>query len=302
MPHVAQRQGKRLGELCWGNRSCLRDQCPPRPGRPSSGAALRDVGWSELGWGALGSPCSRHPISRDLISGILSSCLLRGMCNGEQVWVVRGCPKVQKGHKGWIPQPFPSLLSETACCRNGVAICAPTLLKIRVWVDICVLAPLVQRNIWWWSWFSGVLSTGWKNGGKKTKKREESRYFAGLRETREQVGSCLQGWPVAERWQRKLAQQLLTSAFSKQVMKTSCCLDSHSIFSLSRGRRLRRSLLPHHHPFNRKVSGNLTSQLLNLDSPKQHPGWRRKGDQKSCSPNFHESSPLRENLGRALPR
>lgn len=105
---------------------------------------------------------------------------------------------------------------------------------------------------------------------EKQGKREESRYFAVQREPGEQVGSCLQGWPVAERWQRKLAQQVLTSARLEQVMKTSCCLSSHSIFSLGPGRWQLRSLLPHHHPFSPKVSGNLTSQLLNLESPKQH--------------------------------
>lgn len=109
-----------------------------------------------------------------------------------------------------------------------------------------------------------------KQRGKKIKKREESRYFTGLREPGEQVGSCLQGWPDAERWQRKLAQQVLMSARLEQVMKTSCCLDSHSIFSSGPGRWQRRSPLPHHHPFSPKVSGNLTSQLLNLESPKQH--------------------------------
>lgn len=97
-------------------------------------------------------------------------------------------------------------------------------------------------------------------------------------ESREQAGSCPQGWPGAGRCQRRLAQRLLTPASSKQVTKASCCLDSHRIFSLSCGRWRRRSLLPHRQPFSRKVSGNLTPQLLKRDSSEQHPGGRRKGD------------------------
>lgn len=189
------------------------------------------------------------------------------------------CVLISSGmHKAQRPDPMQIQLSHPIAVLlwQGGSLCSCASASQGWGGHLCASCIGAEKIIHWWPWISRVLSISWKN--QRRENREESRYFAGLRETGEQVGSCLLGWPVAERWQRKLALRLLMSAFSEQVTKASCCLDSHSIFSLSCGRWQWRSPLPHHHPFSRKVSGNLTPQLLKQDSSKQHPGWRGKGN------------------------
>lgn len=191
--------------------------------------------------------------------------------------------------------PSPTLGTETG------AACAPTLLNSRAGhTSGCLLHWLktTQRG----SWFSWVLSIGGENGGLKKGKKGRKQIFCCSERAWGAGGKLPAG--LASHWEvAKEAGTASPDACLPRAGDEDKLLPQFPQYIFIRPRQMAAEVTAStpssFQPKSVRESDiSITKPGITQAAPN---GKWGKGDQKSCAPDFHEFSPLRENLGCVLP-